>query len=478
MNRLEEFARCSRPCHDADLPTDRPLFFPSASRHARECLVAPPLPTEMMTRPARRRRATSRPASGAASSLPVFRAASASPRYVFTIRANETATQDDVIMESLLRGLLVHGLACMHFGPTLLNGGLLLTVRLQCDGGTPVCATCTAVYQTECHYDAESESRRSKIGPSSTPALGTKRDASDAATPASQSSTSAETTIKSLLELPDDHVFELFRLIRSDPQLDLVSLAESWRKAILLSPSTPLEHRSLQEDFRVLLGNPRASPSGNGKYFAYSARPVLLTEDDMLAGSRMRKRSLKSERQGTTWTSVNCDLGFVQKLLHIYFRWSHPFFVLLSHECFYTDFRAGKEKYCTPLLVNAICAYACHFIDDPLGRTDPSNYRTAGDHFFAEAKQLLFEDETSRLTTAQALCVMSLREFSAGRESSGFSYIGRSIRMCVDLGLHLKQPAIPTLGMTPSEIEVRKVTFWGCFAVETYVLPECVFFIC
>jgi hypothetical protein len=98
---------------------------------------------------------------------------------------------------------------------------------------------------------------------------------------------------------------------------------------------------------------------------------------------------------------------------------------------------------------------------------DPDNPRSAGDHFFAEARRLLYEDETPSLTQTQALCVMALREPSAGRDSSGFLYIGRCMRMAVELGMHLDTTSSPDLKLTPSEIEVRKVTFWGCFIVDS-----------
>jgi hypothetical protein len=143
------------------------------------------------------------------------------------------------------------------------------------------------------------------------------------------------------------------------------------------------------------------------------------------------------------------------------------FYVIFSRECFLKDFRSGRDKYCSPLLVNAILAYACHFTDEPAARTDPDNPRTAGDHFFDEAKRLLFLDETPSLTTTQALCVMAMREPSAGRDSSGFMYMGRCMRMAIELGLHLNSSSAPTLQLTPSENEVRKVTFWGCFCVDT-----------
>lgn len=262
-------------------------------------------------------------------------------------------------------------------------------------------------------------------------------------------------------------MLEFISHIRKDPKLDITTLVESWRKTVTLPPSTPVEIRSLENDLSVLLGKPAVTPTGQSRHFGHSAGLGLVPEEENFSGGQVRTNTVHVERRGTTWTSVTNDLAFVEKLLVLYFTWSHPFYVLFSRECFYKDFRAGRDKYCSPLLVNAICAYACHLTDEPAGRTDPTNFRTAGDHFFAEAKRLLFEDETPSLTTTQALCIMSMREPSTGRDTSGFNYIGRCMRMCVELGLHLNNSASPALHLTPSEIEVRKVTFWGCFTVDT-----------
>jgi hypothetical protein len=262
-------------------------------------------------------------------------------------------------------------------------------------------------------------------------------------------------------------VLEFISHIRRDPALDIITLAESWRKTVTLPPSTPVEIRSLENDLSVLLGKPAITPLGESRHFGHSAGLGLVPEDENFGGGHPKTNTVHVERRGSTWTDVTNDLAFVEKLFGLYFTWSHPFYILFSRECFYKDFRAGRDKYCSSLLVNSICAYACHLTDDPAGRTDPSNFRTAGDHFFAEAKRLLFEDETPSLTTTQALCIMSMREPSTGRDTSGFNYVGRCMRMCVELGLHLNNSASPALRLTPSEIEVRKVTFWGCFTVDT-----------
>ncbi|KAH8730199.1 C6 transcription factor-like protein [Phaeosphaeriaceae sp. PMI808] len=339
--------------------------------------------------------------------------------------------------------------------------------KSKCDGGAPYCATCTAVYKTECFYDLESESRRSKAGPTSVASAGVKRDASGVISPTIDTTSSTNFIINSIRSLPEEHVAEFISHIRRDPKLDISTLVDSWRKIVALPPSTPLEIRSLETDLSVLLGKPALTITGQSRHFGHSAGLGLVPEEENFGGGQVRQNSVHIGREGTTWTNVTDNLNFVETLFILYFTWSHPFYVLFSRECFFKDFKAGRDKYCSSLLVNAICAYACHLTDDPAGRTDPSNFRTAGDHFFAEAERLLFEDETPSLTTTQALCIMSLREPRTGRDSSGFSYIGRCIRMCVELGLHLNNSASPVLRLTDCEIEVRKVTFWGCFTVDT-----------
>ncbi|KAJ8116275.1 hypothetical protein OPT61_g2266 [Boeremia exigua] len=335
--------------------------------------------------------------------------------------------------------------------------------KSKCDGATPVCATCTAVYKTPCRYDAESESRRSKS--SSAASVGTKREASAAAASHTGDILTVDSIINAITSLPEENVLDFIQQIRRDPKTDITTLVQSWRKTTvaLPQPSISFEGQSLESDLSVLLGKPALTLAGQSRHFGHSASLGLVTEDEDFDGGLARMHTVDAQRRGTTWTTVTNDLAFINRLLTLYFTWSHPFYILFSRESFYKDFDEGRNKYCSPLLVNAICAYASHLTDESAARTDPANFRTAGDHFFAEAKRLLQEDESPSLTTSQALCLMAMREPSTGRDSSGFGYIGRCIRMCIELGLHLNSPV---LGLTPSEIEIRKVTFWGCFTVD------------
>lgn len=185
----------------------------------------------------------------------------------------------------------------------------------------------------------------------------------------------------------------------------------------------------------------------------------------------------------TTWTTVTQDPVLINHLVHMYFAWHYPYFTTLSKDLFYKEFLHGKHKsrtsgvkYCTSVLVNAILALGCHFTCVVGSRASHDDPATAGDHFFKEAKRLILENdehEVPRLTTVQALALMSVREAGCGREARGWVYSGMSFRMAMDLGLHLNPSSLKEgvgvgLGITDEELDARRVTFWGCYLFDKY----------
>jgi hypothetical protein len=120
-------------------------------------------------------------------------------------------------------------------------------------------------------------------------------------------------------------------------------------------------------------------------------------------------------------------------------------------------------------------ALGCHFTSWKSARADPENSATTGDHFFKEAKHIIWEKdehENPRLTTVQALALMSVREAGCGRETKGWVYSGMSFRMAMDLGLHLGPANLKDIdAMSDEEIDARRITFWGCFLFDKCVPP-------
>ncbi|KAI1077769.1 fungal-specific transcription factor domain-containing protein [Whalleya microplaca] len=176
-----------------------------------------------------------------------------------------------------------------------------------------------------------------------------------------------------------------------------------------------------------------------------------------------------------TWTNVTTDNALVQHLLALYFCWEYPTFASLSKEHFMRDFLKGRNRYCSPMLVNAMLALGCRFSTQPNTRANPNDARTAGDHFFKESLRLFYrENDHHTLPTIQALGIMSIREASCGRDSESWYYAGQSIRLAIEMGLHRLQS-----DGDQDELAVQAATFWGAFALDhawslaTGSLPQC-----
>lgn len=168
-----------------------------------------------------------------------------------------------------------------------------------------------------------------------------------------------------------------------------------------------------------------------------------------------------------SWTTITSDVVFVEHLMTLYFCWEYPTFASLSKEHFLEDFRRGKTKNCSPLLVNAILALGCRFSAQPKARADPNDKNTAGDHFFAEAQRLLDQQKDRHvMTIIQALGLMAIREASCGRSSESIFLSGQSIRLAIEMGLHLEHVQDKNGESSDDETAVRAATFWGAFSLD------------
>lgn len=177
----------------------------------------------------------------------------------------------------------------------------------------------------------------------------------------------------------------------------------------------------------------------------------------------------------TSWTRVTQDTQLITHLINMYFNWHYPYFTTLSKTLFFQDFLRGKAgigrgtAYCSSLLVNAMLALGCHFTSIAGAYGTPGDSRTKGDHFFAEAKRLIVENdeyEKPRLVTVQALALMSVREAGCAREAKGWVYSGMSFRMAEDIGLNLDVGQLDKERMSDYEIDARRITFWGCYLFD------------
>ncbi|QIW98958.1 hypothetical protein AMS68_004476 [Peltaster fructicola] len=340
--------------------------------------------------------------------------------------------------------------------------------KSKCDGNTPACAACSQVYNTECIYDPNSDHRRKGVY---------KNDADNV----KAKDSTLHILIQAILNSSEDDVPDLIRDIRTCESLD--DIAER-----IVAKSNGEEVDEDLDNDEVMLSSPPSFESklygkmGDLRLDAGAVRYIGGTSNLIYVGE---SGSIPQDSHGQpqhesyilSWTQVTDDAELVQHLLNMYFTWHYTFFTTLPKQLFYRDFElgrppAGRARYCSPILVNAMLALGCHFTAHTGARDVADDSATAGDHFFREAKRLLMEDdvlETPDLTTVQALALMSVREAGCGREAKGWVYSGMSFRMSQDMGLHLDSKQLShdnQLSGDENEDDARKITFWGGFLFD------------
>ncbi|KAG6009570.1 hypothetical protein E4U21_001937 [Claviceps maximensis] len=248
-------------------------------------------------------------------------------------------------------------------------------------------------------------------------------------------------------------------------QTDSAQSKNSYPEAVNWTADMSVPHRSRVATRAESMPMDRKPEYGDRKY--WGLEQVLAYKDEPVLNTSPR-----------TWTGITSDINLVKHLLALYFCWEYPTFASLSKEHFLQDFRDGRHRYCSSILVNALLALGCRFSTQPMTRADPYNPYTSGDHFFKESQRLFQQEkEHHNVTTIQALGIMSIREASCGRDSESWYYAGQSIRLAVEMGLHRSQD-----GLDEDDLAVRSATFWGAFALDhawslaTGSLPQCSLF--
>ena len=346
----------------------------------------------------------------------------------------------------------------------------MANAHFKCDGNTPSCAACASVYGTECIYDPNSDHRRKGVYKKDIDSLKTRNS-------------TLQTLVQAILNYPDREVPDLVKKIRTCESLEDVA------EEIVARNITGGEDSEEEEDLTGLIDGPQFERELVGRMgelrldhgairFLGGTSNLLFNEpdsDDPESKIDPVNDDFYSEQKDAirSWTTVTTDSDLIIHLLNMYFTWHYTYFTALSKPLFLRDFFKGKRElasqteYCAPVLLNAMLALGCHFTTWPQARADPNDPATVGDHFFAEAKRLVFDNdefENPRLATVQALALMSVREAGCGREVRGWVYSGMSFRMAFDLGLNIETKGPSNLN--EEESDARRITFWGCFLFD------------
>ncbi|KIX08566.1 uncharacterized protein Z518_03222 [Rhinocladiella mackenziei CBS 650.93] len=341
--------------------------------------------------------------------------------------------------------------------------------KSKCDGNLPKCAACASVYLTECEYAPHTDHRRKGVYKKEVDATKTKNS-------------TLQILIQAILNAEEDDVMDLVRQIRTCDSLEeLATSIETQEKGLIEDPTdSPAdgEEEPSVPKFEAELSGKMGDLmlDGSVKFIGGTSNLIWLPEDYEHKGSGNlpphQERVVRPREEALlSWTTVTQDKELILHFMNMYFCWHYAFFTTLAKGLFYRDFLTGTpSQYCSSLLVNVMLALGCHFSSRPAARADPEDSGTTGDHFFAEAKRLLYENDefaNAKICTVQALALMSVREAGCGHESKGWVYSGMSFRMACDLGLNVDAaPINESSRLTDEDIDARRITFWGCFLFD------------
>ncbi|KAG0354426.1 hypothetical protein BG005_006510 [Podila minutissima] len=145
----------------------------------------------------------------------------------------------------------------------------------------------------------------------------------------------------------------------------------------------------------------------------------------------------------------------MDNLLSLYFRYMYPFAPMFIRRTFMEQHQKRPDL-SQILILNAIFCNACWYSDDPLIKSESTK-------FFNRAKIIL--DETyhvSRISTVQALLLMSHHQYAVGNYSGGWLYTGMATRIAHDIGLHRQDVQVNE----PEEAEIRRRVWWAVYIAD------------
>jgi hypothetical protein len=184
--------------------------------------------------------------------------------------------------------------------------------------------------------------------------------------------------------------------------------------------------QQLQQDdnsYRDLITLLSSAPAASKHVYHTSTRDIDMddvsdTTDDEVSPSR--------------WTNVTQDDNNIDHLMTLYFSWVHPAHMLFSEHSFRDSFKYNSRVYCSPALVNAICAMGCRYCTDNDGLNEVA-IRRLGERFTQQAKAELRAEKVMTPLSSVTYAVMFLVELSAGSARDAFSHLRLAIDSLQDI---------------------------------------------
>ncbi|OTB00138.1 hypothetical protein M426DRAFT_324544 [Hypoxylon sp. CI-4A] len=167
------------------------------------------------------------------------------------------------------------------------------------------------------------------------------------------------------------------------------------------------------------------------------------------------------------WTTVSTDEPLMRRLMNHYVMFQHPWTAGFHMDYFLKDMAAGRTRFCSSLLVNAVLAASCHMYRDFPDRNRYWLPRTLGYQFSAEAKRLWeieCRKKVVKLTTVQAAVVLNIVSILTAMDKVGTSYMLQAAAMATSMDLF----SANTGTRDKRARKARAFTAWGLFCWQAW----------
>ena len=168
-------------------------------------------------------------------------------------------------------------------------------------------------------------------------------------------------------------------------------------------------------------------------------------------------RGLVENHDPRYWTNVTDDPILIEHLVALYLTWVHPAHMLFDEVHFMEAFKACSDTYCSPPLVNAICAMSCHLLYG-VWENEPdsgSGMESLGNQFLAETKALMTTLECTKMTVIQTYGILFLVELGSGHGLKATSH------------LRLATESLVAKNNPEQSSESSEVASWGLLTLHT-----------
>ncbi|OAP57499.1 hypothetical protein AYL99_08237 [Fonsecaea erecta] len=158
-------------------------------------------------------------------------------------------------------------------------------------------------------------------------------------------------------------------------------------------------------------------------------------------------------------------------LLELYWKYQHTVLQVFDREEFLEGLRTRQTTYFSKALLYCVYACAARISDRPSVRAMviPSNDDMEDKEPFlvASATRLLDQElKRPQITTIQALLLLSVVHCSLSKDTKGWLLTGDACRLAIDLGLHRNGEQLASTNLSPRDMKVRQITYWGCLVFD------------